>query len=89
MLVNAYSGEARYSFQKLATRAGYQNWSKAQQAMSEIVDVISRFTECANELDIQPKAIDTIQKTLEQHRKEISTCFEVIRKVFTTSTANT
>jgi serine/threonine-protein kinase HipA len=56
--------------QKLATSAGYGSWHDARQAIAEVAEAISQFTDLAQQQGISKKTISAIAKTLDLRRQE-------------------
>ena len=60
------------SIQKLAASAGFSNWKQAQQALTEIVNVLADFSTLAKAHGVKKQTIKLIQQTLDSRRQENS-----------------
>ena len=75
----AYDGFGRQpplkTIQKLATHAGFSNWKQAKQQIQKIVEVISNFTNIAEEYGIHKKTITLMRQELDKRRQENAELF--------------
>jgi serine/threonine-protein kinase HipA len=51
--------------QKLAMQANFSSWASAQEAIQEVVDSLSHFSELAKQFNIKPETINLINKQLQ------------------------
>ena len=58
------------TMQKLAASAGFASWKEAQQCIFEVVESISKFSLLASQAGISKTTVRSIEKILEQRRKE-------------------
>ncbi|OED40609.1 hypothetical protein AB833_11065 [Chromatiales bacterium (ex Bugula neritina AB1)] len=58
------------NYAKLAVAAVYASWQKAQQAIQEIIEVITGFAELAKEAGVSKNTPAIIKKALEERRHE-------------------